>query len=668
LLTRTFLSWKHILLCGCLLWAACNGERQHGPDRKRTDKINAFKHRLDSIAQISDDSLKSVLIRDIYSDADPKVRNAAGNQMFDILKPILLYNNNADPGLHPFFCYLSADSSLPSSTQIQARLQLANFHAYVTQDADSARLYLERIKGNPGMLDDSANAKFYSITAQTCQLRGQPKEAVRNYYKSIQFNEKIKDSASLAGTYVNLANAYRMMEDYDKSIALRMKALNSPATSVSDNIRATALQGLASDYLACGEMDSAAIAFNKAEALFAKGLLNPGTEYYLYLGKAGMYVTLNKFDSSILYFDKAKEIVSRFNDPRQEMLFIMTSAIAYAHVRNVAEEATMIEDYIPKLLGEEDLLTATHAYFSLYNISLVQHIRRDPLDYYLSYDSLNNVLAANTNREFVAEMESRYESQKKTFQIDAQRKEIEKRETINLILGLSIITLALLGGFIIARLQLLRTRKEARLQQKFTLDLLTNTEDERRRIAGELHDGIGHELLTLKNNLQQDVPATENRIDTIINDVRMLSRNLHPVMLEQIGLEHSIRYLCDQVMSSSRMFVSAEIDYHGELSRNDELQLYRIVQESLSNAIKYSGAIAARIEISAHQDKIIVTVMDNGHGFDVADKLSAESAFGLNSMIQRGKALGGKTSISSTGEGTIVHLEIPLKHAVNHHS
>lgn len=624
--------------------------------------IAAFQQQLGELKKITNDTQKAVQVRELYRNADTGLRNVVCTDVLDALASILLYNTNADTGLLPFYYNLCSDSSLNRKNRAKVNFRLASYNAHIAHEADTAAQYLETATTHPEILNDSLRATQYGIAAQINQLRGQLKEAAENLYQSAVYSEKVNDNAGVARTNVNLANVYREMGDYAKSTALRQKALSYFTSIPDDAAMAITTQGLASDFLQLEQFDSAKKYFTACEALFDRGVNNPGTEYYLYLSKAGMYVTLKDYDSSVYYFDKAREILPLFHDPVQEKLFIRASAIAYSHDRNVKEEAKLIQDYIPEMVEAGDLQGARDAYFSLYNISLVQHIGRTPVEYYQLYDSFKTVLSDSRNRDYVAEMESKYESQKKTLKIAVQQKEIQQKNTLNLVLVLSLIAAALFAGVFMVRLQLVRSRKEAKMQRQFTRLLLKNTEEERGRIAAELHDGISHELLTLKNNLQQDTAVTESRIDTIINDIRMISRNLHPVMLDKIGLNHSIQHLCEQLMANGQLFISAEIDYHKQLTKESELQLYRIIQESLTNIVKYADAVAAKITILSKGDKLSVSIVDNGKGFDVAEKLNTQSAFGLHNILERGRALGGKATIHSSGQGTVVHLEIPVSH------
>lgn len=653
----------------CLSFCSCHnaGKREAAGNAAA---VAAFRQQLERIKATGEDSLVSAEVRALYGHAAPAIHNEVFPNTIEALGKILIFHTNADPGILPFYRNLYTEAALNHKNRAMAGIKLASYFAHIAQDPDSAGFYLQYAGQHPEVVGDTLEMKIASITAQICQLRGQTKEATEKLYRSIVLAEKLHDSITSAGGNINLANIYRSMQDYPNSIRFRKKALDYFRQKGDNASIANAAGGLGADYTDVGQIDSARVYYLEAEELFNKGAHSPVAQYYLYISKAGMYVTLEKFDSSVLYFDKAKAMLPLFNDPSQKQIFNITSAIAYTHLRDMHREAAEIRSYIPQLMADSDYQHAAAAYYSLYNIALTQEpaAQGTALGYYQLYDSVKAILSDRKNREYAAEMESKYESQQKNLKILTQQKELGRKRALNWILALSVLGLVLLAGILIARQQLLRSRREASMQQQFTRRLLKNTEEERGRIAGELHDGISHELLSLKNKLPLDVAGAEAKINSIISDVRMLSRNLHPVMLDKIGLKYSVEHLCEQMMAGEKLFASAEIDYDHQLPPADELQLYRIIQESLSNVLKYADAHAAKVTIHPKDSGLLVTVEDNGKGFDVSEQLQSVRAFGLHSMIQRGKALGGRTTITSSAQGTTIHLEIPLKNGHRNYS
>ena len=246
--------------------------------------------------------------------------------------------------------------------------------------------------------------------------------------------------------------------------------------------------------------------------------------------------------------------------------------------------------------------------------------------------------------------------QEKTLQLKTLA---EKNALIGFLLaGISAILLAFAAFYFWIRQR--QAKKEAATQAQFTRQLLEHVEDDRGRIAIDLHDSVSHDLLLLKQSIRKEItgPEVGDKIDNIINGIRQISRNLHPVMLDKIGLGLSLETLCEQFMQHETMYVSHEIDYKNTLPKTAELQLFRIVQEGLTNALKYSKAEAVKVQLKYSDNSLRLEIQDNGKGFDVEKALKGGKAFGLHSILQRAKAIGGKAEIRSGEGGTTIGVAI----------
>ena len=109
------------------------------------------------------------------------------------------------------------------------------------------------------------------------------------------------------------------------------------------------------------------------------------------------------------------------------------------------------------------------------------------------------------------------------------------------------------------------------MRDHFTQQFLQNTEQERQRIANDLHDSISHELLSLKNSVSQEIKDLGGRFDGIIQEIRTISRNLHPVLFEKVGLKISLEQLIERIQESDKLFVSHEINYEKSLPMEKEM-------------------------------------------------------------------------------------------------
>lgn len=269
-----------------------------------------------------------------------------------------------------------------------------------------------------------------------------------------------------------------------------------------------------------------------------------------------------------------------------------------------------------------------------------------------------NALADRDIRIKTMQFNKRYETEKKEQHIALQQKTILNRNIAIALLGAILVTFCLVALVISIRQKQKKAWIERQRAVRYTRQLLEKTEEERKRIAGDLHDSVSHELLSLKNAIHGTDAESGKKIDGIINDIRIISRNLHPIMFEKVGLAASVEQLVERTQSVYELMVTAEIDYDGALGTSDELQVYRILQEALSNTIKYAQAIAAKIELISRQDGLHIRFMDNGKGFNLEEKLSASNAFGLHNILERSRAIGGETKIHSDRNGTIITISI----------
>lgn len=194
-------------------------------------------------------------------------------------------------------------------------------------------------------------------------------------------------------------------------------------------------------------------------------------------------------------------------------------------------------------------------------------------------------------------------------------------------------------------------------------------EEERRRIALEMHDGLGQVLTALINRLQHASKAggEPDREETValahsaLTEVRRLSRALRPSVLDDLGISAALRWLSRTTGECSGIDIALYVPDDIELDGETETVVFRIVQEALTNVVKHSGANRARVEITRQQGKLRISVVDNGCGFD-ADAALAESGGGLGvrGMRDRAALFGGSLRIrSARGEGTVLAFELP---------
>lgn len=224
-----------------------------------------------------------------------------------------------------------------------------------------------------------------------------------------------------------------------------------------------------------------------------------------------------------------------------------------------------------------------------------------------------------------------------------------------------------------------RLERQHKAQLAFSHYALGKLEEERRRIAANLHDSLGHMLLVIKNNAALAAgPASQSqgvqgRLSQIsettsqaIEEVRRIAHGLHPPQLQRLGLSEAIRALVDQAAENrSILFASRVENIDGLLGEESEIQVYRIVQEAITNVVKHSGATEATVVIKKRPGSLSLSIRDNGRGFDPnkPPPQSRHLGFGLTGIAERARILKGTMLIDShPGAGTSLTVEVPSNH------
>jgi signal transduction histidine kinase len=220
-------------------------------------------------------------------------------------------------------------------------------------------------------------------------------------------------------------------------------------------------------------------------------------------------------------------------------------------------------------------------------------------------------------------------------------------------------TLAAITALVMkGRLVQLKRRQAER--EAFACQLIESQEGERKRLARELHDSLAQSLLIVKNwalvglnSVAPDNPAREhlNEISETtslaLSEVREIAHNLRPPQLERLGLTSTIKEMVQHVSNSSDIEFIAEIDnIDGLLSKESEINLFRVVQECVNNVLKHSAATKSWVSIKRTGNGARITCKDNGKGFDPESR-SFRSGMGLSSVAERVRMIGGKYTVES---------------------
>jgi len=211
--------------------------------------------------------------------------------------------------------------------------------------------------------------------------------------------------------------------------------------------------------------------------------------------------------------------------------------------------------------------------------------------------------------------------------------------------------------------------------------LLQLQDDERRRIARELHDSVGQMLVALTMNLSAvrlDVERlskiahaltdSENLVQEMSSEVRTISHLLHPPLLDEAGLLSALRWYVEGFVRRSKIEVDLDLpDNFGRLPRESETAIFRVVQECLTNIHRHSGSSVAKIRVRQRGSDVLVDIEDKGKGIppEKIQEMASSGApgVGIRGMRERLRQLGGTLEVQSNGNGTVIHVCLPIAEA-----
>lgn len=223
-------------------------------------------------------------------------------------------------------------------------------------------------------------------------------------------------------------------------------------------------------------------------------------------------------------------------------------------------------------------------------------------------------------------------------------------------------------------------RKSESQLRHLSAKLFNAQEEERRRLAKELHDQLGHDLVLLKNRfnslkkklspnqvvLHKELVEAREYVNQIIENVRHIATDLSPAILEDLGLFASLQWLVENFANQHLLKVSLNmVDVDRFFSKETRINLYRIFQESLTNISKHSQAKKVSIAVTKKEGQVIFRIKDDGKGFDLNrlyEKDPARGGLGLAAMKERANLSGGYFGIKSApGKGTVICFKIPIQ-------
>ncbi len=496
----------------------------------------------------------------------------------------------------------------------------------------------------------------------------------------------------LVSAYTNIGNVYNEIEQFDKMLEYDLKALticNSQKIADSKTVQVQMLTALA--YVKLKDYNNAEKLFQKIDPLSEK-IYSP----YIFSIQYGIigkyYKDQNKQDSAVNYYKKSLLYSQQSNNKFQEANMLQELGIIFSQNKKYRESIDYLEQSLnlSKKIGDKKREVNSLKYLSELYSSINQNAKA--VRTYEAYIRLKDSLDKSANLKKINEIENKYQAASKQAQIIALKKDnllqkstLQQKHTliISLVAGCILLLFVALLFYknIKNKNRLLLQNEKLHLQQlsewekekklEAAHSVMKGQEDERSRLARDLHDGVGGLLSGVKlsmSNMKGNVFLTEenarsfntviSQLDQSIAELRRVSHNMMPEALIKFGLNEALENYCENLNVSGKIKVKLQTYGMGKrMEQNVEIVIYRIIQELLNNVIKHAGAKNVLIQLTRESDRFNLTVEDDGKGFDMKSIENTTGA-GFANIKARAEYLNGSVDIvSAPGEGTSVNIE-----------
>ncbi|MBW6460329.1 MAG: sensor histidine kinase [Bacteroidales bacterium] len=514
--------------------------------------------------------------------------------------------------------------------------------------------------------------------------------AIFYYLKAVRLCEEHDYPQYLGLIYNNLGKSLSQInEDED---ALKYLELSLEINTRNNNNQQMALNliNIGAVYLRKDEDSKALSYFEQAMVLLQDGkALNTLADLHHTFGV--IYLRQGQFDLALANFRKALGYYSYWNYPEGMAIALLNIGKVYIGQGRYAAAQIVLDSSLSIAKESGYLKNQRDIYLYLSKNSYSAGDYKKAHDYRVMQNILNDSIFNLESTRMINDLKLAYEREQDQTQIltlqninlemalNLQRQTSQRNATLFTGIGIVALSLFLLLYFrqlsrkdkIIAKQKIQQLEEEKKLLAARVL--VEGQEKERKRIARELHDGLGvllsatkMQFTTIKDKSPENRPMIEKAtqlLEQASSDVRKISHNMMPGLLTKLGLYEATADLIERINETEN--INARFRISGDKSRlpeNKEIMLYRIVQELVNNTLKHARASKIELTIETNPGTLLMHYMDNGVGYDVQKLLDVETgSFGLRSLQSRVGFLNGTMDIkSSPGQGVRFFIEVPV--------
>lgn len=507
-----------------------------------------------------------------------------------------------------------------------------------------------------------------------------------NYQKAALEYEKINDSSGIALAYLNMAYIFSDVNDWVNASITLTRSTHYLTVNSSKTCQVIAYASLAEAYSRLNKLAEADIYLNKSDSV-VQLFRDASSNTFYYIAKGEYAFSTKNYAASLAAILSSIKYARQWGD----------SAFVAKALENLGRTYLAMKKYdeASACLLLSNRLSVAYNYLAQRKATLKQlfQLYKDnnqpqkalAMATELSIISDSLAFVQNNNRRIIMDAVFESDRQEKKITILEQEKQIQqlllnRKTTLNFILIVSLVTLLIISFLSYQsyrqkqKLQQLRINEFEKEKQLAAIEaMMKGEEQERTRLAGDLHDGLGgllsgvkFSLINMKDNLiiTADNMAVFERsldmIDSSIKELRRVAHNMMPELLTKFGLNEALKEYCNSINATKLLTVKYQsLGMETRLDNSIEIIIYRILQELLNNIMKHAAATEAFVQVIREGNRLNVVAEDNGKGFD--NSSGEHTGAGLSNIRSRVAYLKGQLDIhAEPGKGTLVNIEFNI--------
>ena len=576
---------------------------------------------------------------------------------------------------------------------------LAKSYYQISQYSLSEVYAIESLDKFKKLIDQSGEVKSYVLLGLINFQLAEYTKALSKYHSALQSIEKFELLSFQGKVLNNIGYIHLKLNDPEKALKYFKNALDWHLKTGNLRSAGRSHHEIGSIYFENGQSDSSLFHQNRALEL-ARQTDDNQYRALIHCRMGEKYTKNNQYLLAQMQFELALSIFGKFGIINGEVECLVQYGILKYNQGSYDTAISYLELGIKHGLERKQKSVVIGSYEALSETFIAKGDYKKAIMSLKTNQQLKSEVLAEANNRTITEMETKYDLERikkekalALYVAARQENKLLRQETIIYAFALGMIVLSF-TSFLIFRnyktkqktAQLLIQKNEEINTQRIAKIIkeqeiksikanLKGQEVERKRIAKDLHDGLGGTLASIKLNLlkfnktkdQTIINTTASKIDNACKEIRFISHNLLPPLIQNTSFIELLEFYVSEVKDTYDMDIDFEFYPHSELeSLNMDMKadLYRIIQELMTNIIKHTAAKTITLQLINHHDHINIMIEDNGKGFN---NKSTKKGIGLINIKSRIDLLGGQVNIDSKkGRGTIVNIDIPLNFSVTY--